>query len=572
MPETKKLRIAIIGGGPSALFIYKRLVESEKKNFDIHVFERKNRLGAGMPYSEDGACAEHITNVSDNEIPTIVNTIEDWVKSEPAIALNFKVTPANFNEFKVLPRLLFGDYLSAQFQLLLERAKQQLIDTTLHLSVKVKDLIHEKERNKVWVITENRKLEFDLVVISIGHSWPIKLEGKVPGIYDSPYPPCKLNLKLNHVVAIKGSSLTAIDAIRTLSRNNGYFEKKANGKYTYKLDVGSEQFKLTMHSRSGLLPAVRFHLEDSHLRNDALLTKQEIDEHRKKNDGFVSLDFIFEQDFKNLFIEKQPEFYQAIKDLSMEEFVDYVMDLREKVDAFTLLKAEFVEAEKSIESKESIYWKELLGVLSFAMNQPAKHFSAEDMLRLKKTLMPLISLVIAYVPQSSCEDLMALHDAGVLNIVSVGDDSEVIPQEDGGVIYQYKDENGKTLDVKYETFIDCVGQVALSYEDFPFKSFSENKTVSQATIEFQSPAEGLKYFDKNPDKVIRINNDYYLKVSGIKINDNFQIIDEEGKSNNEVYMMAVPYISGYNPDYSGLDFCESASQKIVDCILKRIAQ
>ena len=72
--------------------------------------------------------------------------------------------------------------------------------------------------------------------------------------------------------------------------------------------------------------------------------------------------------------------------------------------------------------------------------------------------------------------------------------------------------------------------------------------------------------------MICADDHYYLKVSGIKINDNFQIVDGEGNSNNEVYMMSVPYISGYNPDYSGLDFCESASQKIVDHILERIAE
>nr|WP_294900446.1 FAD/NAD(P)-binding protein [uncultured Pedobacter sp.] len=570
MPDTKKLRIAIIGGGPSALFMYKRLLESEKKNFDIHIFERKNKLGAGMPYSEEGACNEHITNVSDNEIPTIVNTIEDWVKTKPALALKFKITPGNFNEFKVLPRLLFGNYLDAQFQLLLKKATQNKIETTLHLSVKVKDLIHKKEANKVWVITENRRMEFDVAVICIGHSWPQKLEGKIPGIYDSPYPPCKLNLKINHSVAIRGSSLTAIDAIRTLSRNNGCFTKKEDGKYVYQLAEGSEDFKIVMHSRNGLLPAVRFHLDDSHLRNESLLTKQEIEEHIKSNGGFLSLDFIFEQDFKSLFLEKEPEFYQTIKNMTMEEFVDHVMELREKLDAFTLLKAEYAEAEKSIKRKESIYWKELLGVLSFAMNQPAKYFSAEDMLRLKKTLMPLISLVIAYVPQSSCEDLMALQDAGVLDIVSVGDDSEIIPQDNGGIIYQYKDENDKTLNVSYKTFIDCIGQAPLSYEDFPFKSFLEDRTVSQATIKFKSSTEGLKYYEEHPNDVINMDNNYYLKVSGITINDHFQIVDEYGMSNNEVYMMAVPYISGYNPDYSGLDFCESASQKIVDCILRKV--
>jgi hypothetical protein len=32
--------------------------------------------------------------------------------------------------------------------------------------------------------------------------------------------------------------------------------------------------------------------------------------------------------------------------------------------------------------------------------------------------------------------------------------------------------------------------------------------------------------------------------------------------------MAVPFMGGYNPDYSGLDFCEHASAKVVASILK----
>ncbi len=564
--RVEKIRIALIGGGPSALFMYKRLVESKVANFDIQIFERKNRIGAGMPYSDDGACKEHITNVSDNEIPTIACTIEEWVKTQPPIAIEFKITPENFNEYKVLPRLLFGAYLNDQFETLLKKVESDRIDTTLRLSVNVKDLIYKKKLNEVWVVTDKETLHFDMVVICIGHAWPKKFEGKIKGVYDSPYPPCKLNVKINHPIAIKGSSLTAIDAIRTLSRENGFFEKNEMGQYKYQLNADSTDFKIVMHSRNGLLPAVRFHLEDSHLRNSSLLTAQEIGEHRKSNNGFLSLDYIFEKDFKNLFKDKEPEFYQCIKDLRMEEFVEEMMALREEVDPFQLLKAEYVEAEKSMKRKQSVYWKELLGVLSFAMNQPAKYFSAEDMLRLKKHLMPLISIVIAYVPQGSCEDLLALHNAGILEIIAVGDDSEVEYKKEGGVNYHYKDEAGKSQSNHYQTFIDCVGQVPLGYEDFPFKSFSKDKTISQATLKFQSKEKGAECLIKDPDNVDFKNGYYYLKVSGVTIDDNFKIINEYEVSNENVYLMAVPYISGYNPDYSGLDFCEAASQKIIESI------
>ena len=98
------------------MFVFKRLVESNRTDFEIDIFESKKQLGAGMPYSTDGANDEHVTNVSDNEIPEIVTSIEEWVQTLPDETLSkFNIEREKFNEFKVLPRLLFGQYLSAQF-------------------------------------------------------------------------------------------------------------------------------------------------------------------------------------------------------------------------------------------------------------------------------------------------------------------------------------------------------------------------------------------------------------------------------------------------------------------------
>lgn len=133
----------------------------------------------------------------------------------------------------------------------------------------------------------------------------------------------------------------------------------------------------------------------------------------------------------------------------MEEFVTAMMELRERLDPFQLLKAEYAEAKKSIRRKESVYWKEMLGVLSFALNYPAKHLSAEDMQRLQKSLTPLISIVIAYIPQSSSEELLALHQAGVLDLIPVGDESHVGAVTEGGASYHYTDVAGKELSVYF---------------------------------------------------------------------------------------------------------------------------
>ncbi|RYY59830.1 MAG: hypothetical protein EOO05_12040, partial [Chitinophagaceae bacterium] len=79
MSKALKLRrIALIGGGPAALFFYNTLLNSGRTDYTVDIFERKTVLGIGMPYSNEGAGMEHITNVSGNEIPKLVTGTKEW--------------------------------------------------------------------------------------------------------------------------------------------------------------------------------------------------------------------------------------------------------------------------------------------------------------------------------------------------------------------------------------------------------------------------------------------------------------------------------------------------------------
>jgi len=558
-------RIAIIGAGPSALFVCNYFINSIHTNFEIHVFEKTNTLGAGMPYSKLGANSEHIANVSANEIPQLITTVKEWVRiASPELLQRFHINPLDFNEYEVLPRLFLGEYLSAQFQLLLEIAHKKSIPVYVHLNHTVVDISDKPDKSEVLIETDRSGIQsFDTCIICTGHYWPEKEEGKIPGYYNSPYPPSKLLFKADHPVAIRGSSLTAIDVIRTMSRTHGNFSETSNGHITYTISDENKNFRIVLHSSNGMLPAIRIHFEEPQAANHNPLTPEIVAQNRMQNNGFLSLDFVFDIAFKKPLEDSDPAFYERIQHMNMETFVHTMMHSRELQDPFILFEKEYYEAQKSIHHQVPIYWKEMLAALSFAMNYPAKYFSAEDMKRLQDTLSEIISIVIAFIPQSSARVLLALHAAGILDIIDVDAKSYVEPIKSGGIQYHYSDEHHSSASVFYHTYIDAVGQKKLSLEDFPFKTLFKENTISQARLKFQDSkagekelAEGNKKIEKDPDGF------YYLKVSGIKINDNFQIVNNAGIANKRIYIMAVPYISGYNPDYSGLDFCDKASQLI----------
>jgi len=565
--DVKKL--GIVGGGPAALMICKRLIESGQPRVDVEIFEASATLGNGMPYSHRGANIEHVTNVSSDELPDLITPLVDWVKSQPGDTLSqFGLERDQVHEKEVIPRLLFGQYLTAQFEAILRQAAKQNLNFKTHCQEMVSDLNFSEDGRCVRVTTDSGAIvEFDSVVICTGHQWPQKLEIVVPGYFDSPYPPAKLRARFDNVVGIRGSSLTAIDAIRTLARANGRFHNEESG-LKFLPNEDSQNFSVVMHSRHGLLPCIRVHMEEPHTAEETLISQSEIEQNIEANDGFLQLDFLFDRGFKQQLAGSDPSFFKQIKDMNLETFVQFMMSMREAIEPFELFKKEYEEAKKSIRQERPVYWKEMLSALSFAMNYPAKHLSAEDMIRLQQHLMPLISVVIAFVPQESCDELIALHEAGRLKLVTDGGNGSVELSEYGEIVYSNLDENGSERQTTYKTFVDCIGQPHLSIDSFPFPGLVKNGAVSHARLKFRDQDCGRTLQAEGELKVEKLDGNYYLRVSGAEITDSFQLVDSGGKASEQLYLMAVPYMGGFNPDYSGLDFCERASQLIVDNILK----
>lgn len=553
--------IAIIGGGPAALFAVKHLIFEQALPDQLYIFEKGSRLGAGMPYSDRGACHEHVANVSANELPHLPESFTEYIMRKPYSGDKDFSDYKNINEYQVIPRLLLGNYMEEQFKLLLNQARKTGIAVKTHKETAVTD-IHKKEDD--FHITTEQGDEFicSRVILCTGHHWPKKYEEKIKGWYDSPYPPSKFTKATNHAVAIRGTSLTAVDAVKTLAHLNGTFNQK-NNEYTYILHDESQNFSMTLFSKRGYLPALRFHSEGSPYSEGWIMSQEEIYEYKQNNGGFVDLDYIFERNFKKPLQKKNKKFFDEIKDLTIEEFVEKMLGLRDELDSFELFKAEYREAQKSIERHQTIAWKEMLAAFSYAINYPAKHFSAEDMMRMRKTLLPLISVIIASLPQSSYREIIALYNAGIIDLIGVDEDSRVEPDENEGAVYHYTDGEGNKKSEHYRLYIDAIGQQPVHFNDIPFEGLRNGGSISSGYLKFKDKDKGAEAFEKDHSHILKIEPDYYyLRVDGLNINDHFQALDYYGEATENLYIMAVPYIAGLNPDYSGLDFCDTAGKRV----------
>src|SRR5205085_11605355 len=143
----------------------------------------------------------------------------------------------------------FGRYLEDQFKLVIEIGRAFNITFKIHLETKVDDVKPGLDDN-LWSIHTNTReiIVCNTVIICTGHVWSRVHEGTIPDYFESPYPPSKLTREFDHEVCIRGSSLTAVDAVKTLARNNGHFSADKHGKLSFHMAPETPNFKIILYS------------------------------------------------------------------------------------------------------------------------------------------------------------------------------------------------------------------------------------------------------------------------------------------------------------------------------------
>lgn len=570
--------LGIIGSGPSGLYLLKHLLDRAEhlspRIKSISIFEKSHELGMGMPYSPEMTDIHNMSNISSEELPELVQTFADWLRQQSEETLRPLGVEGRIDESEVYPRLALGRYLQAQYESIVLLLIGKGIEIHQYPSCPIVDVRREAMGGITLVTASDALHRFDRVVIATGHQWPQEDEPE-RGYYASAWPIHKLlpdNDELfNFPIGTLGASLSAFDVINSLAQRHGTFDVQEDGSMRYQPHPGTEDFRIVMHSSEGLLPHLQFAQAEPmreiyrHVSRDELLALVDAQ-------GFLRLERYFEKVCRPVLSEAfkkdgMPEMVTLLSQPSfhLRDFVERMTDDHDYADAFEGMREEMDEARDSVLNDKPIHWKEVMDDLMYTLNFHAERMPAEDHITLAKEVMPFLMNVIAAMPLPSGSTMLALHDAGKLEIVS--GKVEVAEKQPSGTRTRITVKEGeKETTIDYDMFIDCSGQKPLEKEDYPFQTLVREGCVRAAAVPFADPrnADIMVPAEKRNKILMNDASRTALRIGGLEIDPRYRVVAADGKPDPCLYEISFPLTTGLRPYSYGLQACGETARLLVE--------
>lgn len=576
-------KLAIIGSGPSSLYLLKHILDEaavlSPPLREIAIFEKQQVTGTGMPYSPLTTDRHNMSNISSEELPALPVTFADWLRAQgPAVLAALDLEGVEIRDDEVYSRIVLGQYFKAQYHVLTAWLADAGIYVHQYADSEVTDMVDDPESSRVTVITQDGQAhEFDRAVIATGHAWP-NHDRPEAGYYASPWPISKLLPEEGQfypfTIGTLGASLSAFDVISSLAHRHGTFTEGPKGT-VYTPHAGTEGFKIVMHSAQGLLP----HLQFDQVNNFRLIYRHVDREGMQAlldGNGFLRLEKYFDQVCRPVLQEafekdEMPEMVQRLADpdFNLLEFIEAMQDKHEYSDAFEGMRKEMVEAEESVENHRPIHWKEVIDDLMYTLNFHVGFIPAEDILILQKKVMPFLMNVIAAMPLPSGNSILALHDAGKLELVSGKVTVVDTPEEENVTTIEVDDDGNKTT-LTYRMFIDCSGQQSLDLESYPFTSLVKQKSVRKARTRFVKREARNEWVKEQKEDIFKDHGQWLYHPGGIDVDGIYRILNHDGVPNPRIHDVALPHLTGLRPYSYGLQACNHTAAIVVKGWVKEI--
>ncbi len=482
-----------------------------------------------------------LANIASIEIPPLPQRLIDWLGNETDARLaSFGIAREDIDERAFYPRLVLGEYLSAQFAALVQRARSMGIEIEVRTQCQVTDVRIVGEKLQL-AVRDSRKIEsdrlFDYVILATGHQWPADPEIR-PGYFTSPWPASALARIHNCAVGIRGSSLSAIDACVALASHHGEFVHSNGNELEYRAKQATEDFSISMFSRKGILPEADFYHPIPY-EPLVLCTTEAMERLIAECSSQGLLDAAFELFRQELTLADAH--YAAALDLkakTLEEFCDAYFEKRAQADPFNWARRNLEEASQNAERHFTVKWRYAILRMHEVFGVLAPHLSDLDFTRFTDTLKTVFVDNYATVPHDSIRRLLALHAAGKLSVIKL---------EDGVRVNIWSSSGGATLiDGKNRThfpaFIEATGQRVASAQDFPFPSLRRQGVIQDLKTDGESEAK-----------------------RGIAIDGAFHPISAF-QSSHRLFCLSLPFLLGQHPFAQGITSSAEMAEIVANAI------
>lgn len=478
--------IAFVGAGPTTIYTLHALLAEIRGQAQITIYEAQPRAGLGTPYRPDWNDPAMLSNIASVEIPPIRETLCAWFERQPrSTLLRLGVDPDAIDPEAFYPRVALGAYFQDQFDWLIASARGRGMTVEVMTGVRVTDMRVEGSRVCLSVSPRSGtafERVHDDVVLATGHQWPEEPEVK-PGYFLSPWPATALHRIPPSPIGILGSSLTAIDAAVTLATEHGAFVEGEGEALHYRIDPQAADFAITMLSRKGLLPEADFYhpLPYAPL---AICTPEAVSALIEQG-GADLLERAFALFCDELAVA-DPAYADAIglSEATPESFADRYFADRMAADPFDWAAANLAQARADFGDHHTVPWRYAILRMHEVLALIAPHLDEEALARFNGVLKPVFVDAYATVPHLSIERMLALHRAGRLEVIALGQGSNIDTKAERGAVVAV---GGRRR--HFPVFIDATGQHPLGAEAFPFPTLLEQGVVQDAA---QADGAGIK--------------------------------------------------------------------------------
>lgn len=542
--------IAVIGSGPTGIYTLKGLIESHEP-LAITIFEAEAEPGKGTPYHPAINDRAMLSNIASIELPPVCETLTHWLRRQSDEALNhLGIGRESIHDRAFYPRVVLGEYFQTQFLRLVEEGRARGHRVEVKASHRVSDIRLDESDIRLSVRTGDGRewhCHFDHVVLATGHDWPETTEIK-PGYFMSPWPASALKTIPPCKVGILGTSLSGIDALISVSTRHGAFLLDEAGQLRYHPLPETEEFRVTMMSRKGILPEADFYC-DIPYRPLRICTQEAVDQLILARPHGL-LDALFEL-FRAELAACDPDYaaHIGLALLTVETLAPAYFRERQETDPFSWAARNLAEAERNSKLRRTVEWRYAILRMHEVIARAIPHLDEKDLERFHRHFKSVFIDDYATVPHESIRRLLALHAAGKLDIIALGAESDIdnAGLERGAAVHF----DGQTR--QFDAFIDATGQHALSARDLPFPTLMQQGLLRKAATRTGSALGG--------------KDEGIVRTGGVDLDDRFRPVFE-ANATNRLYCGSISFLLHKLPFVQGIASAKEIGQIIAATILE----